>query len=119
MARSLANRRTAAVIAAALALGIAAPAADASPIDQGPRVSALDWTAPAPATTVHWSTSRPNGSDISDWVYVTIGSGVAALALIGAAGTRSTTRRRRQRTSLQPRVWPDTKPGNASTPRSS
>ena len=104
MTRSLTKRRTAAAIAAALALAAsAAPAAGARPIDQAPTFQP---TAPAhaPATAVHATTSRPAGSDISDWGYVAIGSGVTSLALISVGGTRAATRRRRQRTVPQPRV---------------
>lgn len=103
MTRSLTNRRTAAAIAATLALGIAAPAAGARPIDLGPRFQSIAPT-PAPATTAHATTSRPAGSDISDWGYIAVGSGVAALALVSVGGTRAATRRRRQRTTAQPKV---------------
>ena len=103
MTRSLANRRTAAAIAATLALGIAAPAAGARPIDLAPNFQP---TSPAqtPATTVHVTTSRPSGSNVSGWEYVALGSGVASLALISVGGTRAASRRRRERTGVQPRV---------------
>jgi hypothetical protein len=103
MTRSLTHRRTAAAVAAALALGIAAPAAGARPIDFSPRFQPIV-PAQKQATSVHETTSRPNGSDISDWGYVAIGSGVASLALISVGGTRAAARRRRERTTVQPRV---------------
>lgn len=102
MTRSLTKHRTAAAIAAALALGIAAPAA-ARPIDLGPGVRSFT-PAPAPTTTVHATASRPSGSNTSDWGYVAIASGVASLAIISVGGTRAATRRRRQRTTVQPKV---------------
>ena len=102
MTRSLTNRRTVAAVAAALALGIA-PAAGARPIGAGPEFQSAA-PVPVPATTVHATTSRPGGSDVSGWGYVAIGSGVASLALIGVGGTRAATRRRRQRTTVHPRI---------------
>ena len=103
MTRSLTKHRTVAAVAATLALGIV-PAADARPIDTASRFFPPTAPPQTPATTVHATNGQPNGSDISDWGYVAIGSGVASLALIGAAGTRAASRRRRQRTTVQPRV---------------
>lgn len=103
MTRSLANRRTAAVIAAVLALGAAAPAAGARPVDSGP-VFQPAVPVPAPTTSLHAVATRPGGGDISDLGYVAIGSGVAALAMLTVGGTRTATRRRRQRMATQARV---------------
>ncbi len=98
MTSTFANRRTAGIISAALALGIAAPAG-ARPFDlneQGsyvPAESAQTQAQGVAATTSHTSHTS---SGISDWGYVAIGSGAASLALIGVGGTRVAGRRRQR-----------------------
>jgi len=67
MTRSFTNHRTAAVIAAALALGIAAPTASARPIDQAPTFHPTDAAARpvgAGATQHHWDHSQSPGAYI-------------------------------------------------------
>ena len=103
MTVSPARRRTAGILAA-VALGFAAPAAGAKPVDTGPgfvKGAPSDW----PVTTVHVTESHPSGGSISDLGYVAIGSGVAALALVGVGGTRAAgRRRRRQRSAVRPTI---------------
>ena len=98
MTRTFANRRAAGIVAAALALGVAAPTASARPFDLnsgdsyvqvGPRQSQPN----APANA---------GGGISDVGIVAIGTGAATLALVGVGGTRAASRRRQpQRTARQ------------------
>ena len=99
MTRTLANRRTAGIVAAALALGVAAPTAGARPFDLNSAGSFVP--AGQPAQSVQ-TTSHPAGGDISGWGYVAIGSGAASVALVGVGGTRAASRRRqRQRSAGQ------------------
>ena len=90
MTRSVAHRRTAAIAAAALALAIAAPAADAKPIGAGPVYSI------APPSDIRPATSHMTAGS-SDWAYAAIGSGVAVLVVAGVGGTRVASRRRVER----------------------
>jgi len=95
MTRTLANRHTAGIIAAALALGIAAPAG-ARPFD----LNAAGSYVPAGssqnrAQSVTLTPSRANG-DISGLGYLAIGTGGAAVALFGIGGTLAASRRRQQ-----------------------
>jgi hypothetical protein len=95
MTRTLTTRRTAGMIAAALALSIAAPAG-ARPFDQnsvGSFVPAASSQRPAQSVTV---TPSPAGDDVSGLGYLAIGTGGAAVALIGIGGTRAASRRRQQ-----------------------
>jgi hypothetical protein len=96
MTRTLTTRRTAGIIAAALALGIAAPAG-ARPFDQnsvGSFVPAASSQRPAQSVTA--TPSPAGGDDISGLGYLAIGTGGAAVALIGIGGTRAASRRRQQ-----------------------
>jgi hypothetical protein len=98
---SAATRRVAGMVSVAIALGVAGPAA-ARPFDlnnHGSFVSvqpALTQPSSAPA-----GTGNATGGGISDLGYVAIGSGSAALALIGVGGTRVASRRRRHRLTVQ------------------
>jgi hypothetical protein len=98
MTRTFANRRAAGFVAAALALGVAAPTACARPFDLN---SAGSYVQVGPRQ------SQPNapanaGGGISDVGIVAIGTGAATLALVGVGGTRAASRRRqRQRTAPQ------------------
>jgi hypothetical protein len=99
MTRTLTTRHTAGMIAAALALGIAAPAG-ARPFDLnsvGSFVPAASSQRPAQSVTV--TPSPAGGGDISGLGYLAIGTGGAAVALIGIGGTRAASRRRRQQPS--------------------
>jgi hypothetical protein len=91
-------KRRAAGIAAAFALGIAAPVAAAAPIDleAGGSAGPTSWTE-TPAMNVDPTAGQPNGDGIPDWAFVLIGSGVTSLALIGLGGARTARRRQRQR----------------------
>jgi hypothetical protein len=106
MTRTHFNRRATGAVLAALALGATAPAAGARPIDsnsanspvppgafilQEKKVSAAQTQRVAPATASH------NTGGISDWEYAAIGTGAAAVALIGVGGTLTTSRRRQVR----------------------
>jgi hypothetical protein len=105
MTRSLTNRRAAVAAAAALAFGLAAPAAGARPIDPGVTYSFLAASPAAVSPARAESTASRAGGGISDWGYLAIGSGAGSLVLIGAGGTRALTRRRRRhQAAVQPRV---------------
>jgi hypothetical protein len=96
MTRTLTNRHTAGIIAAALALGIAAPAG-ARPFNLnsvGSEVPAGSSQTPGQSVTL--TPSHASGGDISELGYVAIGTGGAAVALIGIGGTRAASRRRQQ-----------------------
>lgn len=99
MSCTVANRRVAGLVSVALALGIAAPAG-ARPFDldnQGSYVPATSAQTQAGSPTV----SHGTGGGVTDLGYAAIGSGVAALTLIGVGGTRVATSRRRHRITAQ------------------
>jgi hypothetical protein len=92
------NRRVAGIVSAALALGMAAPAG-ARPFDldnQGSYVPATSAQTQTPSAT-----PGHGAGGVSDLGYVAIGSGVAALTLVGVGGTRVAGNRRRQRITAQ------------------
>jgi hypothetical protein len=92
------NRRVAGIVSAALALGIAAPAG-ARPFDldnQGSYVPVASAQTQTPSAT-----ASHGAGGVSDLGYVAIGSGVAALTLVGVGGTRVAGNRRRQRITAQ------------------
>jgi hypothetical protein len=83
MTRTLANRRTAGIITAALALGIAAPAG-ARPFDVNSAGSYVPTgSSLTPAQGVALTPSRAGGGGIPGLGYVAIGTGGAAVALEG------------------------------------
>ncbi len=92
MTHTLTHHRTAALLTAALALGIAAPAG-ARPNDLDPQGSFVPVNIHPPA--VQSVASSSGGGGISDLGYVGIGTGGVAVALIGAGGVHTATRRRR------------------------
>jgi hypothetical protein len=95
MTRTLANRRTAGIITAALALGIAAPAG-ARPFDVNSAGSYVPTgSSLTSAQGVALTPSRAGGG-IPGLGYVAIGTGGAAVALIGIGGTLVASRRRHQ-----------------------
>jgi hypothetical protein len=93
MTRKINHYRTAALITAALSLGIAAPAG-ARPFNRDSQGSFVPVNINPPAV----QSVAPSGGDggISDLGYVGIGTGGVAVALIGAGGVRTATRRRRR-----------------------
>jgi hypothetical protein len=96
MTRTLANRRTAGIITAALALGIAAPAG-ARPFDVNSAGSYVPTgSSLTSAQGVALTPSRAGGGGIPGLGYVAIGTGGAAVALIGIGGTLVASRRRHQ-----------------------
>jgi hypothetical protein len=103
MSRTVTNRHVAGIVSAALALGVAAPAAARSfdLNDQGSYVPVTSAQTQAPSATA----DHASGGGISDLGYVAIGSGAASLMLIGVGGTRVAGRRRQQRiTAQQPTI---------------
>jgi hypothetical protein len=91
MSRRFTHYRTAALLTAALSLGIAAPAG-ARLVDmnaQGSFVPAQ--TAPAAVQT---ATPNGGGGGISDLGYAGIGTGAVAIVLIGGGAAWTVTRRR-------------------------
>jgi hypothetical protein len=96
MTRTLTHNRTAALLTAALSLGIAAPAG-ARPFDLNARGSLVPVNINPPAVQ-----SIPSGGGISDLGYVGIGTGGVAVVLIGAGGVMTASRRRRQ--AAEPRL---------------
>ena len=103
MTLSSVNRRSA-VLAVAIALGVATPLAEAKPIDTGPAgAGPASAQVAAPVAAMRLTTAHPSGG-ISDWEYVAIGSGVASLILISAGGTHLVRRRRLKHDAVRPRV---------------
>lgn len=96
MTRTIANRRGAGIVLAAVALGTAAPTASARPFNVNQQGSFVP-VSPPPAQAVPPTSSHANGGDISELGYVAIGSGAVSLALISVGGTRTASRRRQQR----------------------
>jgi hypothetical protein len=104
MTEWLSMRSTAGVLAA-LALGIAAPAAGARPIETGPGGSdaASFWPQTSTSTVqAHANLNHPGGG-ITGLEYVALGTGAASVVLIGAGGLAAG-RRRRQRAAVRPTV---------------
>jgi hypothetical protein len=102
MTRTLTHHRTTLLLAAALSIGIAAPAG-AMPLRSDPHLGLpvpVETTPPA----VQSVATSDGGGGISDLGYVAIGTGGLAVALIGAGGVRTATRRRRH--TADPRVAP-------------
>lgn len=106
MTGSLANRRTAGIISAALAFSNTAAVAEAMPNVVGSADSSVSSHQVAPpATTPRVTASHPAGGGLSDWGYVGIGSSVASLVVISVGGTRVVSRRRRRHgATAQPRI---------------
>lgn len=89
-----AHRRAAAVLTAALALGVAGPAG-ARPFDINSSGSFVPVNITQPqAVGGHAAVTHANGN--SDLEYALIGVGGAAVAMVGFGGTRLASRRRRQ-----------------------
>lgn len=130
MTHSRTNRTAAGTVLAALALGIAAPAASTRPFDLNQQVSDVRPASahvyvPPASLAPHLARVTPvyvppsglaprvapgtpraqhsTGSGTSVWEFVAVGSGAAALTLIGVGGTRAASRRR-QRTASAPSV---------------
>ena len=99
MTRTHTHYRTTALLTAALSLGIAAPAG-ARPFDLDGQGSFVPVNINPPA--VQSIASSGEGGGISDLGYVGIGTGGVAVALIGAGGALTATRRRR--TAAEPRL---------------
>jgi hypothetical protein len=92
------NRRVAGIVSVALALSVAAPAG-ARPFDldnQGSYVPVASAQPQPPSAT-----DSHGAGGVSDLGYVAIGSGAAALTLVGVGGTRVASNRRRQRITAQ------------------
>jgi len=99
MTHTFTHYRAGALITTAVALGIAAPAG-ARPFDLNAQGSLVPVNINPPAVQSVAPSSA--GGGISDLGYVGIGTGGVAVALIGAGGARSATRRRR--TAAEPRL---------------
>jgi hypothetical protein len=104
MRLTLTTRHTAGIVAAAVALGTAGPAgarpfnenAAGSFVPAGPQQAMAQAATPAPG-------HAPDSGGISELGYIAIGTGGAAVVLIGIGGTR-TASRRRQRTGAASRA---------------
>ena len=93
MARTFTTRRTSGIITVALALGIAAPAGARLDLNTaGSFVPSASSQRPVQSASV--TPSPASGDDISGVGYLAIGTGGAAVALIGIGGTRAVSRRR-------------------------
>ena len=90
MTGTLTHYRTAALLTAALSVGIAAPAG-ARPFDLNSQGSFVPVNINPPAVQ---SVASSAGGGISDLGYVGIGTGGVAVVLISAGGIRTATRRR-------------------------
>jgi hypothetical protein len=99
MNRQVNHYRTAALLTAALSLGIAAPAG-ARPFDVNSQGS-LVLVEPTPPAVQTLAPSS-GGGGISDLGYTAIGTGGVAVALIGAGGMRTASRRRHHK--AEPRL---------------
>jgi hypothetical protein len=100
MGHKFANRRAAGAVVTALALGIAAPAAGATPMNLNTAGSEVPAGSIQTQPTV---TSHDPGGNISDWGAVAISAGTASVTLVSIGGTRAATRRRQRQRAAYPR----------------
>lgn len=91
-----AHRRAAAVLTAALALGVAGPAG-ARPFDINSSGSFVPVNITQPqAVGGHAAVTHANGNSDLEYALIGVGVGGAAVAMLGLGGTRLAGRRRRQ-----------------------